>query len=130
MDKAPRLIDGTPCQPHQLEELRGWLAQQPWWSRYRLARELGTRQVQIEFADDGVGIAAEHLPRIFEPFFTTRRAEGSIGLGLHSIYNIVRSRLRGEIDVHSSPGQGTRFIIRIARELPTPAPDPAPALPA
>ena len=94
------------------------------------ARELGDRQGQIEFADDGVGIAAEHLPRIFEPFFTTRRAEGSIGLGLHSIYNFVRSRLRGEIDVHSSPGQGTRFIIRIARELPTPAPDPAPALPA
>ncbi len=83
------------------------------------ARELDNGQVEIEFADDGAGIAAEHLPRIFEPFFTTRRAEGSIGLGLHSIYNLVRSRLRGEIDVLSRPGHGTRFILRIARELPT-----------
>ena len=90
------------------------------------ARERDNGQVEIDFADDGAGIAAEHLQRIFEPFFTTRRAEGSIGLGLHSIYNIVRSRLRGEIDVHSSPGQGTRFSIRIARELPAAtAADPA-----
>ena len=94
------------------------------------ARELDGGQVEIEFADDAAGIAAEHLPRIFEPFFTTRRAEGSIGLGLHSIYNLVRSRLRGEIDVHSRPGHGTRFILRIARELPASAAPDTTASPA
>jgi hypothetical protein len=35
MDKAPRLIDGTPCQAHQLEELQGRMVQNPGWSRYR-----------------------------------------------------------------------------------------------
>ena len=42
-DKAPRLIDGSPCQPRQLEEVRAWLGQNPGWSRYRLSRELCAR---------------------------------------------------------------------------------------
>lgn len=70
-------------------------------------------------ADDGAGIAPEHLPRIFEPFFTTRRDRGSSGLGLHIVYNLVTQRLGGEIRCDSFPGHGARFTI----DLPVAPPD-------
>ncbi|HBN55071.1 MAG TPA: histidine kinase, partial [Stenotrophomonas sp.] len=51
--------------------------------RIRLsARRDGDAWVRIEVADDGGGIAPEHLPRIFEPFYTTARNRGGTGLGL------------------------------------------------
>ncbi|WP_338844681.1 HAMP domain-containing sensor histidine kinase [Massilia sp. W12] len=67
--------------------------------------------VTIIFADDGKGIAPEHIERVFDPFFTTRMGQGRNGLGLHICYNIVTSLLRGQIRVESSPGQGARFIL-------------------
>jgi len=77
--------------------------------------------LQLEFADDGRGIAPEHLPRIFDPFFTTRRSSGGSGLGLHVVYNIVTKRMGGQIDVESTLGQGTRFSLRVPLIAPQPA---------
>jgi signal transduction histidine kinase len=57
-------------------------------------------------ADTGQGIAPEILPRIFEPFFTTR-ADGS-GLGLAVVKKIAQQH-GADIQVHSTPGKGTRF---------------------
>jgi signal transduction histidine kinase len=73
-------------------------------------------QIELIFADDGSGIEASELPRVFEPFFTTRRTEGYIGLGLHTVFNLVSGRLHGQIDVESTPGQGTRFTLRFPRD--------------
>jgi signal transduction histidine kinase len=56
--------------------------------------------------DTGAGIASEILPRIFDPFFTTR-ADGS-GLGLAVVKKIAMQH-GADIQVHSRPGQGTRF---------------------
>jgi signal transduction histidine kinase len=56
---------------------------------------------------------------VFEPFFTTRRAEGFIGLGLHTVYNLVSGRLRGQIEVTSAPGKGTCFTMRFPKDAPT-----------
>lgn len=81
-------------------------------------------RVRIEVADNGAGIAAEHLPRIFEPFFTTRLGRGGSGLGLHVSYNIVTSLLGGQISVHSTPGHGTRFELLLPRVAPTAAQPP------
>lgn len=67
--------------------------------------------VAISVEDNGQGIAPENLDRIFEPFFTTRRGRGGTGLGLHIVYNIVRSRLGGRIEVSSAPGQGATFLV-------------------
>jgi signal transduction histidine kinase len=78
--------------------------------------------VHIEFADDGRGIAPEHLSRIFDPFFTTRMGQGGSGLGLNIAYNIVTTLLKGRIRVESSPGRGTVFVL----DLPL-APAGAPA---
>jgi signal transduction histidine kinase len=71
--------------------------------------------VRLQVGDDGKGIAPEYLGRIFDPFFTTRRASGGSGLGLHVVYNLVNGALQGQIDVASTPLQGTIFTIEFPR---------------
>ena len=68
--------------------------------------------VILVYADDGLGIASEHLPHIFDPFFTTRRGSGGSGLGLPIVYNLVTQSLGGSIRCISSPGEGASFEIR------------------
>ncbi|MBT9455674.1 MAG: tetratricopeptide repeat protein [Burkholderiaceae bacterium] len=74
-------------------------------------------RVRLCFADDGRGIAAEHLKRVFEPFFTTRLGQGGSGLGLSISYNIVNSLLQGQISVESSPGEGAVFVLDLPLSL-------------
>jgi signal transduction histidine kinase len=86
------------------------------------ARLLDDAWVRIEFADDGRGIAAEHLARVFDPFFTTRMGQGGTGLGLNIAHTIATTLLGGSIRVESAPGQGTAFVL----ELPLVAAEAAP----
>lgn len=69
-------------------------------------RAANTLAVQI--SDSGIGIPADILEKIFTPFFTTR--ENGTGLGLPITQSIVQAH-RGQINVESIPGQGTRFIL-------------------
>jgi signal transduction histidine kinase len=62
-------------------------------------------------ADNGHGIAPEHVDHIFEPFFTTKPVGTGTGLGLAISYSLVR-RLGGRIDLRTEVGKGTSFIIR------------------
>ena len=78
-------------------------------------------EVELRFSDDGCGIPAEHLARIFDPFFTTRRGKGGSGLGLHIVYNIVNTRLKGSIRVESEVGRGTSFVLRFPVTVAGPA---------
>jgi signal transduction histidine kinase len=82
------------------------------------ARKLGTDQVEIEFADDGVGMNEDVQRRAFEPFFTTRRNRGGTGLGLHIVYTLVTRRLGGSLRLESAPGRGTVFRIRLPLSAP------------
>jgi len=68
--------------------------------------------VCLRFRDSGTGIPAELLPRIFEPFFTTKDSGKGTGLGLASVYGIVKQH-RGWIHVDSAMGKGTEFQIYI-----------------
>jgi two-component system NtrC family sensor kinase len=68
--------------------------------------------VKILVTDTGEGIGEEHLPHIFEPFFTTKEPGKGTGLGLSIAYGTVRKH-GGLIDVESSPGKGTTFIISL-----------------
>jgi signal transduction histidine kinase len=70
--------------------------------------------IEISVADTGVGIPPENLARLFEPFFTTK--EKGIGLGLSVTQNIIEGH-RGTLAVQSAVGEGTRFSVRLPREL-------------
>jgi two-component system, NtrC family, sensor kinase len=63
-------------------------------------------------SDTGSGIPPEVVSRIFEPFFTTKEVGKGTGLGLSISYDVIK-RHEGDIWVHSTPGQGTTFTIRI-----------------
>jgi two-component system cell cycle sensor histidine kinase/response regulator CckA len=79
------------------------------------------RYALITVSDDGEGIPPEHLPHIFEPFFTTKPAGQGTGLGLATVYGVVKQN-RGFIWAYSELGMGTVFRIYLpcAREQKDP----------
>ena len=66
--------------------------------------------VCITISDSGTGIYPEYLPRIFEPFFTTKQSGPGVGLGLATVYGIVKQH-QGWIEVSSQIGRGTTVRI-------------------
>jgi two-component system NtrC family sensor kinase len=68
--------------------------------------------IMISVADNGCGIAREHLEKIFLPFFTTKPVGQGTGLGLSTCYGIVES-LGGKITVTSELKEGTVFTVRL-----------------
>jgi PAS domain S-box-containing protein len=68
------------------------------------------RFVYLSASDTGCGIASEILPRIFEPFFTTKEVGKGTGLGLATVYGIIKQH-DGWIEVDSEPSRGSTFRV-------------------
>lgn len=79
------------------------------------ARARGTDDIEIVFADDGLGMSPDIQRQAFDPFFTTRRNEGGTGLGLHIVYNLVTQQLGGRMMLESRLDHGTIFRIIMPR---------------
>jgi two-component system NtrC family sensor kinase len=75
-------------------------------------RRKGDDAVELTVADNGEGIAKEHLTKIFDPFFTTKAEGKGVGLGLAVLYGIVQAH-DGEVEVRSKVGEGTAFVVTL-----------------
>ena len=83
---------------------------------FRAQNDIHPGWVRIEVSDNGNGILPEHLDKIFEPFFSV--PQGGNGLGLAMVKRLTTLQ-GGTIDVLSTPGRGTTFLLKL-REAPRP----------
>ena len=82
----------------------------PSGARITLSSQVENDQVWLRVADNGPGIEPAMLERLFEPFFTTR-PDGT-GLGLAIVRSVAQAH-GGEVEVRSTPGQGSMFALRL-----------------
>jgi PAS domain S-box-containing protein len=127
LSETPSVIKGNPGKLQQvlLNLVMNARDAMPGGGRLRIATSVRDGRVYVDLLDNGAGIPTHVLPRIYDPFFTTKNdasmtAEGArrgTGLGLSVSYGIVREH-GGEIEVESTVGKGTRFVLTFPVPVP------------
>ena len=87
--------------------------------RIRISTRLVPPFAEIRVEDNGVGMNLTTSRQIFDPFFTTKAVGQGTGLGLSISHFIISQRHHGRIEVTSTPGVGTTFIISLPLQQPT-----------
>jgi signal transduction histidine kinase len=82
------------------------------WGRVATRYVPAEHSLVLEVADQGVGIAPQHLARLCNPFFTTKAASGGTGLGLAITATLVHEH-GGQLTFQSEPGQGTCVCVTL-----------------
>lgn len=80
----------------------------------RIAEAAAGEYVRVRVADNGSGMSLEELEHIFEPFYTTKEMGKGTGLGLATVYGVIKQH-RGFIEVHSKEGEGSAFDLYFPR---------------
>jgi len=78
----------------------------------KISSRLDGEFITVKVSDTGPGIPGANLARIFDPFFTTKPVGKGTGLGLSICYGIIK-KLGGDIEVRSTVGAGTAFLVKI-----------------
>ena len=109
MNLAANSRDSMPQGGRCTIETRNVQLDQEYVDRKRAIIPIG-RYAVLSVIDTGSGIPAEHLSHVFEPFYTTKESGKGTGLGLATVYGIVKQN-HGFVWVYSEPGMGTTFKI-------------------
>ena len=80
--------------------------------KIEISAGMKNENIEIKISDIGSGIAPENINKLFDPLFTTKDPGKGTGLGLNIVYRLV-TKYKGTIDVKSSLGKGTAFIITL-----------------
>ncbi len=86
--------------------------------RIAVRTRLNPPWAEIQVEDNGAGMPEHVRQRIFEPFFTTKEVGQGTGLGLSVSYFIITNNHKGQMEVHSRPGHGTTFTLRLPLGAP------------
>lgn len=84
--------------------------------KVEITTEDADHEVLIRIKDNGIGMPEDVKAKIFDPFFTTKDVGQGTGLGLSIVLGIVNAH-NGHIQVDSTPGEGTEFIIHLSKAL-------------
>jgi two-component system cell cycle sensor histidine kinase/response regulator CckA len=116
--------DAMPQGGRLLIETKNIDSYEPYSSAYRQTNP--GRYILLAVSDNGSGMDAETQRHIFEPFYTTKERGKGTGLGLATVYGIVKQNI-GDIWVHSEPGKGSRFEVYLPRvDDPVQVAEPSP----
>ncbi len=81
--------------------------------RIRISTHAAGEQAEIRIQDSGTGMPPHVVTRIFDPFFTTKAVGKGTGQGLAIAHQVIVVKHGGTIDVETTPGSGTTFVIRL-----------------